>query len=49
MLDLQLLHSAFVVGGGCLDLLLELQDLMGFLLPGNGTLYSVLNKEHSNE
>jgi hypothetical protein len=45
MIDSQLLCSAFVVGVGSLDLLPELQDLIGSLLPGNGTLHSVLNED----
>lgn len=36
MIDLQLLYSMFVIGVGCLDLLLELEDLVGSLLPENG-------------
>jgi hypothetical protein len=45
MIDLQLLYSAFVVGVGSLDLLPELQHLIGSLLPGNETLHSVLNED----
>ena len=37
---LQLLYSVFVVRVGCLDLLLELGDLVDFLLPeGEVTTY----------
>jgi hypothetical protein len=47
VIDLQLLHSALVVVAGRLDLLFELEDLSGFLLPGNGTLHTVLNEDNS--
>jgi len=45
MIDLQLFYAAFVVGVGSLDLLTELQDLIGPLLPGNGTLHTVLSED----
>jgi hypothetical protein len=35
-IDLQLLCSVFVIGVDCLDLLLELEDLLDFLLPESG-------------
>lgn len=44
MIDLQLFCSAFGVGVSSVDLLLELQELIGSLLPG-GILHSVLNQE----